>query len=218
MSEGAASKWRAPEVARGYRDARFATARAAGRDPRLVRRLLRRHARGLARPVVLDVPCGAGRLRPVLLEQGAIYAGIDASAEMLRVARELAPPFQAVQPFRAVQGDALALPVRDGAADVVVCCRLLHHLRDERDLARALAELVRASRALVIASFWDAASLKAWRVRRGLARDEGPRGRVSVSRGTIVRLLDAAGADVLGFAASARFLSQQTLVAARVRR
>ena len=101
-----------------------------------------------------------------------------------------------------------------GAFDVVVSCRFLHHLHEREALERALRELLRVSRRLVVASVWDAASLPALRVRLGLKRSEGPRGRCAVRRRLIEELVTASGARVVDWRHSLRFVSQQAFFVA----
>jgi len=71
--------------------------------------------RALALPpgsVVLDLACGTGDLCRVLQDAGHRPVGVDRSAGMLAAARTTAP---------LVRGDALDLPVADGAVDGIVC-------------------------------------------------------------------------------------------------
>jgi SAM-dependent methyltransferase len=81
---------------------------------------------------VLDVGCGTGRLAAALVDEArAKVWGIDASAEMVAVAREGSPAGVGVR-----QGDAEALPFRDGWFDRVVMSLVIHLV----DRPRALAE------------------------------------------------------------------------------
>ena len=68
---------------------------------------------------VLDIACGTGivaRLAKKHLGPSATVVGVDANSEMLAVARRVAPEVD----WR--QGDAVALPLRDGERfDVVLC-------------------------------------------------------------------------------------------------
>lgn len=229
------TKWQSEEVAANYRGERFASARAAGRDGELVERLLARHAprRRFAR--VLDVPSGTGRLAPVARRYSTHYVAVDVSPAMLgegvrqeapvkATAREgsrlgadtAAPLAEAERKSTAswIAADGARLPFATDSFDLVVCCRLLHHLDQPRVLA-VTRELARVGSDLVLASFWDAGSYQGWRRRAGLRRD--PEGRRPASRAVIAGAFERAGADVLGFSGSLRYWSMQTFVAARVR-
>ena len=96
----------------------------------------------LAGSTVLDVGTGTGRAAIALAQRGAIVTGLDASAEMLAVARRRA--LEADQAVTFLQGDAHALEVPDQSFDSVVCLRVLMHTPDWR---RSLAELCRVARA-----------------------------------------------------------------------
>ena len=84
--------------------------------------------------LVLDVACGTGDLCRELARQGHRPVGLDFSAGMLAAARTDAP---------LVQGDALHLPIRDGAVDGVTCGFALRNVVDLRLLFAELARIVR---------------------------------------------------------------------------
>ena len=143
-------------------------------------------------------------MRAVLEATGSNYVGVDVSTDMLRAGATSA----------VLQGDAMRLPFRDGTFTAVVCVRLLHHLADRASRTALVRELVRVSAGLVVLSFWDAASLHAWRRRAGLRRSVHPDRRTAVSRREIEELFEAAGAPVVGYRHSLRFVSPQTFAAA----
>ena len=97
--------------------------------------------------VLVDVGTGTGdvpaRLRAMSLARGLALQviGVDTSIALLRAHQGR---FDA-----AVAGDALRLPIRDGAADVVVCSQLLHHFVED-DARAVIAELHRVSRGWVV--------------------------------------------------------------------
>ena len=207
FARGVRGKWSEPGAGSRYAGPRFRTPRAALRDPALVERILARHgARPSLRPV-LDAPCGTGRLRAVLERRGMRYIGLDVSWPMLGEARR-------GDDTDLVMGVVDRMPFRYDSFDVVVCCRLLHHLHDHDEAEAVVRELVRVAHRMVIVSFWDAASLHAWRARVGLRRPEGPRGRRALPKRALKRMFDAAGAEIIDFHHSFRFVSQQAFAVA----
>ena len=85
----------------------------------------------------LDAACGTGRVSARLASAGHDVLGVDATPEMLALAREKVPGAEFVQ------GRLEELPVQDAAFDLVVCCLALDHCAD---VAPAIAELGRAAR------------------------------------------------------------------------
>jgi len=111
---------------------------------------------------LLDCPCGAGRLWPVLLRHATRLCAADVSGEMLRQGRAILGDAGTV-PLAAAT--VARLPFADRAFDVAVCHRLLHHLSvAERE--QALSELARVVRRAVVLSFADAETGRARRRRK----------------------------------------------------
>ena len=198
-------RWGEAQAGCRYARDRWRDSRRAARDPRLVERLLA--GAKIDRGTILDAPCGTGRLLPGLAQRATTLVGLDVSDSMLAEAKNDAA--------LTLRGDVHHLPFADGTFDAVVCCRLLHHLADPADLAVVVAELVRVSRGVVVASFWDRASLPG--VRRHL-RPRSRAGRAAHTKRDLHRVFAAAGADVVRYAHSFRFLSQQTFLLAETRR
>ena len=166
------SRWQTPEIARRYAGdeghARWRSPRRARRDGQLIERALRRFASEADMASVLDVPCGTGRLAPLLSTKSERYVGIDVSAAMIERARSEGPGSHETPGLHAV-ADAATLPFADRSFGTVIACRLLHHIVDDAELRQIVAELVRVSSGLVVASFWNARS---WQARRpGKRRD-----------------------------------------------
>ena len=86
---------------------------------------------------VLDVGCGTGQSRRIYQERSTGYAGADLSLGALRRAQ------QRVTEAWWLQADALCLPFREGAFDVVAFSSVLHHVSDRR---AALSEALRVLR------------------------------------------------------------------------
>lgn len=95
---------------------------------------------------VLEVGCGAGRLARAIADRGATVTGIDASPEMIRLARHRTRDDARVE---FVCGDFSALPVEAGTYDCVVSVATLHHLPTEPTLAR-MRRALRSNGVLVI--------------------------------------------------------------------
>jgi ubiquinone/menaquinone biosynthesis C-methylase UbiE len=118
--------------------------------------VLVRFAGALEGRTVLDVGTGTGRAALALAARGARVTGVDASAEMLRVARERASAHGIDAVF--APGDAHALPFHDQTFDVTVCLRVLMHAPD---WARCVAELCRVARDRVVLDYPSALSVAA---------------------------------------------------------
>lgn len=99
--------------------------------------------------VLLDVGTGLADV-PARAVRDATRAGVSLTVLGLDVSESI---LKSALPrlAGAVVGDATRLPVRDRAADVVICSQLLHHFEDD-DARRVIAELHRVSRAWVIIS------------------------------------------------------------------
>lgn len=94
---------------------------------------------GFAGRRVVDVGCGDGRLARSLVEQGAASAiGIECGARQLAKARALPPAANVT----ILDGVAEAMPLPDGAADVMVFFNSLHHVPPSA-MAIALREAAR---------------------------------------------------------------------------
>ena len=93
---------------------------------------------GLPAGDALDAACGTGRHTAELVRLGHRVMGVDASPEMLAVARARLPGAD----LRA--GELTRLPVADASVDTVVCALALVHVPD---LGAALAEFRRVLRA-----------------------------------------------------------------------
>jgi len=105
---------------------------------------------------ILDVGTGTGRAALLFARGGAWVTGIDASEEMLAVARQRAAADGVVATFAV--GDAHALTFPDRSFDVAISLRVLMHTPDWR---RCIAELCRVGDQLVIIDYPSARSAAA---------------------------------------------------------
>ena len=93
---------------------------------------------------VLDVPFGTGRFVPYYLEKSMDIHGLDASEDMVGVARrELGEDFSKCT---IEIGDAAKLPYEDAAFDVVLSFRFLSHVVSARQAKTILREFKRVCR------------------------------------------------------------------------
>ncbi len=96
--------------------------------------------------LILDIPCGYGRLTAPLTVKGFRVIGGDISPAMVKIVKlELKIP--------AVNLSIFDLPFRDGAFDAVLTWRLFHHF-DFNQVEKALREIARVARDFVIFSFY----------------------------------------------------------------
>lgn len=120
---------------------------------------------------VLDVGTGTGRAAIALGRRGAIVTGVDASAEMLAVARRRAEEARVTATF--LREDAHRLSFGDRSFDAVICLRVLMHTPGWR---QSLGELCRIARHRVVfdyPAFASAALLQS--VARRVAQTLGAR-------------------------------------------
>lgn len=120
---------------------------------------------------ILDVGTGTGRAAVELARSGARVVGVDASAEMLQVARIRAREAGVV--LELGLADAHDLPFGSRSVDGAVSLRVLMHALDWR---RCVAELCRVARARVVVDFPAAFSLASLesQYRRALKRAGRP--------------------------------------------
>lgn len=97
---------------------------------------------------ILDVGTGTGRAAFLFARGGARVTGVDASEEMLRVARQRAASESAQ--IRFLTGDAHRLDFASRAFDVVVCLRVVMH---SPNWEAVVAELCRTADRLVILDY-----------------------------------------------------------------
>jgi 2-polyprenyl-3-methyl-5-hydroxy-6-metoxy-1,4-benzoquinol methylase len=113
----------------------------------LERRMLSRAFRHIPRThVVMDLPCGTGRLAETLLQDGFSVVGIDISAAMLEVARRKLQRFG--PKFQTRVGDVRELAQAERKSyDVALCARVLMHfpLEQQIDFLRSVATLTKGT-------------------------------------------------------------------------
>lgn len=115
----------------------------------------------------LDVPCGYGRMYPLLKTRAKQVVECDWSFHLLKECRSR--HLQGKDPARGwVRATALSLPYPDRTFDLVFSVRLCHHINTPQEREQYLREILRVSKRYVIFTYFDAASMK--NLRRELKR------------------------------------------------
>ncbi|MCA8923230.1 MAG: class I SAM-dependent methyltransferase [Planctomycetes bacterium] len=159
-------RYRDAGVARDYDQLRQ-TGWVRRRREAMMRRLLARGLAGLAPgSLVLDVPCGTGRITPWLAARGLRVIGADLSRDMLGEAQAKVAGVRGC--LGLLVGDAAQLPFADQSLDAALLVRFLHLVEDaERvPLFRELSRVVRGRVLLHV-------GLQAWTAKRLLRRVRG---------------------------------------------
>jgi SAM-dependent methyltransferase len=92
--------------------------------------------------LLVDLGCGAGLLAPHLAGKGYRHVGVDLTRSALAQA--------AAHGVTVVNGDATAVPLVDGCADVVAAGELLEHVPDWRRVVAEACRLLRPGGLLVL--------------------------------------------------------------------
>ncbi|MEK7467647.1 MAG: class I SAM-dependent methyltransferase [Planctomycetota bacterium] len=167
-------------------------------DARMVRRALAGSAR---EALVLDMPCGGGRIARALRSYGFRPVVADYSQWMVKESRPAAEG--------GVRLDAMRLPFRDKAFPASVCFRFLHSVPPVMRLA-AIRELGRVSEVVVL-NYLNALSVR--NLRLFLMGAKQKRGRVTEPQA--IAEVESAGLKVLRCVYKARFCFEDFVVVAQ---
>jgi SAM-dependent methyltransferase len=107
--------------------------------------------------IILDLPCGGGRLTPAFA--GSTELVIEADIAIGQVLYGRAESTVAT-PRIWMTASAFHIPLRDDSVDGTVCVRLSHHMPTAAERERLLKELLRVSGRFLIMTFFDHHSLK----------------------------------------------------------
>lgn len=140
--------------------------------------------------LILDVPCGTGRLAEVLLEADLNVHGADISSDMLNVAQERLGSFG--ERFTTEILDVFAIREQSPRFDAALCARVLMHFPLDKQI-----EFLRSVAALTKNRIVISHSLRSpyQRLRRGIKKLLGHQepARYPVTNGEIAELLRQAG-------------------------
>ena len=105
--------------------------------------------------MVLDLPCGTGRLLPELVQRGYLVTEADSSPHMVDLARQFAQQSGLrMNDDQFVVASAFDTGFADGQFQAIVCNRLFHHFREPQVRREALTELRRISSGPIVVSFF----------------------------------------------------------------
>ena len=165
---------------------------STSREFRLLDRLLASQGRS---DLILDLPCGGGRLSPRIGAHADRLIEADIAVGQVLYGKRHS---QLDTPQIWMTASAFHIPFRDNSVDGAVCCRLCHHLPSPAERERLIEELLRVSRRFVIMTFFDYYSLKNWlrRVRRPFNK-KPPKLTMTVQR--VRELAEANGARLVQY-------------------
>jgi SAM-dependent methyltransferase len=107
--------------------------------------------------VLLDLPCGGGRLSPPMARYTDLLIEADVALGQLRYGC-LHGRVSTRQAW--INASGFHIPLRDASVDGTVCVRLNHHLPTETERELLVRELLRVSKRFLIMSFFDYYSAK----------------------------------------------------------
>jgi SAM-dependent methyltransferase len=120
----------------------------------------------------LDIACGAGHVALALSPHVESVVGVDITAPLLTEARRLALE-RGVATLDLVAASAHAIPLKDGAFDIVTCRYAAHHFPDISGALREMSRLLADGGRLLIVDVVGPhdANLDAWLQRIEILRD-----------------------------------------------
>lgn len=157
--------------------------------------------------IVLDLPCGAGRLLPMLLDRQFQVVAADFSSEMLGVAEDyyreqFRDTPEIIKQYSFVQQDILHTTFENNSFDAIICNRLLHHYPDadlRRDVLRELMRIIRPDGRLIVSFFSNFATSAALFHLKNALKGVTPRDRVPIWHRVFKQDYQAAGWYCTGY-------------------
>ena len=156
---------------------------------------------------VLDMPCGYGRIAPMLVRSGLTPLWGDIS---LAMAQRVSRRPEAKSGVGQLVGNSEQIPLATNAVDGATCIRLIEHFRLGQSRTDVMRELGRVVRRWLVVSFYDGASIHG-KTKRLACKMRGKKVAVAMqSRASFRAEADAAGLDVIAFHAPVRFVHAHT--------
>jgi SAM-dependent methyltransferase len=147
----AKEKYQDSHVAEDYDKRRFSTFLGRLVD-KLEKAALNKALKGVNKEaLILDFPCGTGRITEFLLQEGYFVAGADISKEMMDVAVKKLQGFDKFKGFYREDGENVS--ISDGSFDYVTSVRLMGHLPPDARI-RFLREMKRITKKRMFITFY----------------------------------------------------------------
>ncbi|MGH8353578.1 MAG: class I SAM-dependent methyltransferase [Pseudomonas sp.] len=168
------------------------------------KQMVRRALKQAGEPnLVLDLPCGGGRLWPLLAEQSKrVILAADQSSDMLAIA-QATQPADVLTRIRIFQTSVFDIELPDNAVDSIFCMHFLHRFGASEQRLAMLRELQRVARDTLVVSLWVEGSYEARRPKplpeKGAATDghDAERKRFVIPKATIESEFRAVGFQIL---------------------
>jgi SAM-dependent methyltransferase len=143
---------------------------------------------------VVDLPCGTGRLLPLLTDLGFQIVAVDSSHHMIEFARKRTETGGFKQQGQFLVASVFATGFKDDTFDAVVCNRLFHHFREPEVRRSALRELSRICTGAIVVSFFCNLALDALVFHlKNLVRRHKPTDRIPIGYSVFARDVDSSG-------------------------
>lgn len=176
------------------------------RERACLERLLRKKAAAPGQ-TVLDMPCGYGRIAPLLVGLGLTPLWGDISFAMAQRASRRP---EATSGIGQLVGNSEQIPLAANTVDGATCIRLIEHFRLGQRRTDMMRELGRVVRHWLVVSFYDGATIHG-KTKRLACKMRGKKVSVAMqSRASFQAEADAAGLDVIAFFAPVRFVHAHT--------
>ena len=184
-------------------------------EQRLLQRLIEKISAETPFETALDLPCGYGRLMPLLRRHARHVVEGDWSLPLLKIARENQRTDASTGKADGyVRATALAMPFGDQTFDLVLSVRLCHHIREHAERLTYVRELLRIGRRWVVFTYFDYHSLKNL-LREARRKFTGKRPKWTLKASEIAGIAEAMGYEVIYSIPLSRLFSGHRYVALR---
>jgi SAM-dependent methyltransferase len=184
-------------------------------ETRVARKLIAEIASKTDINTALDLPCGYGRLMPILRKHVPHVFEADWSFPLLKIAQKnqrANPSLKEADAY--IRANALYMPFADQSFDLVLSIRLCHHIREYSERLTYVHELLRISRQWVVFTYFDYYSIKnIWREIRRIFN--GKRSKWTLKESEINQIAQEMGFEVFRSIPLARLFSGHRYVVLR---